>query len=192
MVCKTWRETQFKIANRAYYPFYHGSEDSIQSSCPWCATSRLFVSGCGTVKQFSSFWEQFLKYIAQIHQFYVFKDPVLCILGCENTPNPLLTSHCKNLPQWVHICLLVARRTLMKAWIHPTLPQISAVKQALRSLFLLEKLDNITQNFKSKWSFIARCCRFMEHSFSPEISSNLKTFLYTDWYLHADLKTGQA
>lgn len=81
-----------------------------------------------------------------------------------------------------HICLIIAHRVLMQTWIHPTPPPIASVKQPLETLFLMEKLDSVTQHSKSLKIFITRWCRYMEYFFSQ------KRFLYI-WH-PSDIRTG--
>lgn len=113
---------------------------------------------------------------------------LICLFGCEpplSTPpekSPLHISH------WTHICLLVARRTIMSHWIKPTPPSLQAMKKALLSLFYLERLDTMVLNFWPTSRFFIRWRKFMEHTFSQEELQNLmQPFCYTDWYLKQDL-----
>lgn len=40
VVCKTWRETQFRIAHWAYHPYCPDALDPSLSSCSWCSIPR--------------------------------------------------------------------------------------------------------------------------------------------------------
>lgn len=112
----------------------------------------------------------------------------LCYASSVVTPRRLL---CQCLPvslSWNGFTSVFWQLVLMQAWIHPSPPQIASVKQTLKTLFHIEKVDTIIKHSKSLNRVIVRWCHFMEQSFSPEeISFHMTPFRYTDWYLRADL-----
>lgn len=155
-VSESWKETQLKILHRAYSMFFRQMEgggdkrqpktDTIRPCCPKChitkPTLKHALWSCPSVEQF---W-------TQVHCFAMNtlygrdnkntdKDPLLCLFGIEPTPGPYAKTGQRNTARWEHTCYLVAKRCLLKQWIHAQAPTLEMVKAELKKLFLIERLD---------------------------------------------------
>lgn len=170
-VAETWWETQFKIIHRAYHPFRTSMMNSTQSQCPQCRT----LSGTGQLYPLTG--------TLCLPTFLKSTGPGCPrILYCAYWDVKYQLPHL--LKQWTHICLLVARRTIMCNWIKSSLPFLPAVKWGLLSLFNLERLDTIVLNSGFTHRFFSRWLKYMEFTFThEELSSAMCPFQYTDWYL---------
>lgn len=160
-----------------------------QAQCPWCSLScptvlhRLWE--CPTI---TTYWDSVLAFIFKISKTLIWKNPLLCLFGCEPPSSTSSTAEPLNFPQWTHICLLVARRTFMSHWIKSTPPNLPAVKQAKFTLFYLERLDTIVLKFHSNSRFFARWLKYMEVTFTQkDLQGLMQPFRFTDWYLKRDL-----
>lgn len=184
---ETWRETQFKIIHRAYFPFCFNKTDPSQAQCPWCSTPRPTLLhrlwDCITV---ATYWNAVIAYINKINNTRITKDSYLFSIPPSSSSSSAMDL--QNIPHWAHICLLVARRTIMSHWITATPPNLPAVKKAMSSLFYLERLDTITSNFRSTSRFFKRWRRYMEYTFTQQtIQDIMHPFCFTDWYIKRDL-----
>lgn len=69
-----------------------------------------------------------------------------------------------------------------------TISTLLAVKQTLRSLFHIERLDIMMLTCRSLTRFFTQWRKYIEHTFTAdELSYIIYPFRYTDWYLKCDL-----
>lgn len=156
-ISETWRETQFKIIHRAYYPFYFTKDNPSQMKCPWCSEPRpTLLHRLWDCTAITTFWNAVLDHIDRINKAQIPRDQLLCLFGYTPQTAPPTTRGPTNIPQWAHLLLLVARRTIMKNWISTTPPALPEVKKAMMSLFYMERLDTLSLNFRSTSRFFMR------------------------------------
>lgn len=193
-----WRETQLKIAHRAYMPFSSTKSDMSKAFCPLCHTRKPSLAhrfwDCSYI---SIFWDQVLAYIFEVTLLKLPKDPLLLIFGywdpillpwskytvSVTTPSGNLKVNASH-KGWSLTCLLIARRIILRNWISPSHPNITQVKRELSHL--LTK-DRINTDFKQKSSsdrFHSKWHTFMLSSLSQEEIANVSqsTFSYHDSY----------
>lgn len=129
-----------------------------------------------------------ITYINNISHIRLNSDCLLCLFSIPPSVSSSSAIDLQNIPHWAHICLLVARRTIMSHCITATLPSLPAVIKAMTSLFYLERLDIITSNFRSTPRFFKRWRRFPEATFTQQtIQDIMQPFRFTAWYLKSDI-----
>lgn len=185
---ESWSETQFKIIHRAYFPFRFNKKDPTQAQCSWCNLPRpTLLHRLWDCNKIDAYWTKVITYINEVHKIQCTKDRLLCLFSIPPSSSSLTTVP-QNIPHWAHLCLLVARRTIMSHWISATPPTLTMFKKALASLFHLERLDTITLNLRSTSRFFKRWRKYIEATFASQaLIEIMNPFRYTKWYLTKDL-----
>lgn len=192
MINETWREMQFKLLHRAYFPFLTSEKSNpYYRSCPHCGTHKpsLFhrLWSCPPI---ANFWDQVSVFMEFITKKKLHKSPLLFLFSYEDSaPQPTSAKTTStHIHQWSHLCLLAARRVLMKTWTKPPPPSITLLKKELTELLYKEKLDAVLQNHVPTKRFFIRWRQYIEGTFSPsEISELMSSFQYSEWYLKANI-----
>lgn len=188
-ISETWRETQFKIIHRAYFPFRFNKEDPSQALCPWCSLPRpTLLHRLWECPVVTNYWNDVVAYINKTSHINLHRDCLLCLFSITPSASSSSSLDFPNIPHWAHICLLVATRTIMSHWIMTSPPSLPAVIKALTSLFYLERLDLITSNLRFTPRFFKHWRRFLEATFPQRtIQDIMHPFRYTEWYLTRDI-----
>lgn len=190
-----WRETQLKIAHRAYMPLLSSKSDQSKAFCPLCNLPKPSLThrfwNCSYI---STFWDQVLSYIFEVTLLKLPKDRLLLIFGhwdpkllpwshtTTNTGHMGISNATFSHKEWTLICLLIARGTILKLWISPLSPNITHIKQELLHLLIKDRLNTDFKQEKSKANFYSKWHSFMLSSLSQEEIANFSqsSFSYFD------------
>lgn len=113
---ESWRETQFKLMHRAYYPFSSKLPSTTGASCPWCSLHKpSLLHHLWLCSRINIYWFTILKFIQEAANFQPEKDPMLLFFGYPPTKNesPISSNIIpqENL-QWTLLMLLIAHRNI--------------------------------------------------------------------------------
>lgn len=126
--CESWRETQFKIMHRAYYPFSTTGSPDIGPACPWCLSNKpTLLHRFWTCTPIVTFWSSVTHFITNVTLFHSVLDIKFLLFGCPPHAEPYSSAY-NRLPRgtkhWILLTLLTARRTILQHWITPSPLQI--------------------------------------------------------------------
>lgn len=115
-------------------------------------------------------------------------DLHLCIFSIPPEEKEGNTYKEKGISPWIYVCLLTARKLIMKQWAKPEVPTLQKVQNDLQYLFRLEKLEAETHLAQKVKNFIQRWRNYIERTYDPQtINLIVQPFQYTTWYAKADL-----
>lgn len=190
---ESWRETQFTLMHRAYYPFSTRHPSTSGALCPWCSFHKpSLLHRLWLCPQIATYWSTILNLIQKVTDFTPEKDPMLLLFeyspktsATPATSKPLPLEN----PQWTLLTLLIARRTILNHWISPSPLTVSETIKALKTLLFQVKFDAMlhknwpnTKLKKKHWaSFIDRCLTTSEKAIvnAPYFSYNGRSLYQT-------------
>lgn len=181
-----WRETQFKILHRTYSAFFRPSNSpwttTATSKCPKCHSLKPSLVHClWSCPQIATFWIQANAYINRIQHMTTTMDPLLYLFDVTSNPSSRAELKPRLISRWIHLCLLTAKRCLLKFWIHSHPPNITNLITDLKHLFSLEKRDAELSSPKRNSAFF-KCWDLFTFK-TTELKELTSTFTYRHWQM---------
>lgn len=150
ILSENWRETQCQIMHRAYLAFFRPpdslSNTKVISRCPKCRSLKPTLAHClWTCPQIQAFWKQIHAYINRVKHIHRIRDPLLYLFGITSDPSSRKGVPSNQISRWIYVCLIMAKRCILKCWIHPQPPTMH--------LFILERRDAELSSSKRNSAF---------------------------------------
>lgn len=124
------------------------------SRCPKCRSLKPTLAHfLWTCPQIEAFWIQIDAYINRVKRINTIRDPLLYLFGITSDPSSRKGVPSNQISRWIYVCLIMAKRCILKCWIYKHPPTMTNLVMELKHLFILERRDAELSSSKRNSAF---------------------------------------